>query len=79
MIKEATHLAEIDYHTKENQLTDDTLFIGFTTKQRLEKLKEKEKCHLQSKRSFFDGVRQYYEAATKYIFDKFPLNDDTLN
>ena len=20
----------------------------------------------------------YYEAATKYIFDKFPLNDDTL-
>ena len=32
VIKEATHLAEIDYHTKENQLTDDTLFIGFTTK-----------------------------------------------
>ena len=29
-------------------------------------------------KKFFDGVRQYYKAATKYIFDKFPLNDDTL-
>lgn len=29
-------------------------------------------------RKFIDGVRQYYEAATKYVLDKFPLNDDIL-
>ena len=79
VIKEATHLAEIDYHTKENQLTDDTLFIGFTTKQKLEKLKREGEMSSSVEKKFFDGVRQYYEAATKYIFDKFPLNDDTLN
>ena len=77
VIKKATHLAEIDYHTKENQLTDDTLFIGFTTKQRLEKLKREGEMSPSVEKKFFDGVRQSYEAATKSIFNKFPLNDDT--
>ncbi len=25
-----------------------------------------------------NGVREYYETAVKYIFEKFPLHDETL-
>jgi hypothetical protein len=41
VIKEATHPTEIDYH-KCNQIPNRTLFIGFKTRQKLQKLEEKD-------------------------------------
>ena len=78
VIKATTHQTEIDYNNKDNQLPDSTLFIGFTTRQKLQKLEREGDISPLEVKKFIDGVRKYYEAATKYVLDKFPLNDDTL-
>lgn len=63
---------DIDYQSKQNQLPDSTIFIGFMTRQTLKKLENEGDVSPLDVGKFMSGVRQFYESAIKYILDKFP-------
>lgn len=60
-----------------NQLSDETIFVGFITRQKMRKL-ENEGDISQAAKKFIQGVRSFYEAAVQYVTDKFLLHDDDL-
>lgn len=76
VIKNAS-LLEVNFAEKKNQLPDTSLFIGFTTKQRLLQLEREDIAPLQKKK-FFDSVRAFYSAVCEYAVNKFPWNDPVL-
>ena len=67
---------KVDYLN--NQLSDRDIFIGFITRQTLLKLVNEGDCTPTESKKFFHGVRAFYVAATKYIIEKFPFEDDVL-
>ena len=48
--------------------------IGLLTKQKLTRLESEGDCTPTQKGKFYVGVRSFYEAAIKYILEKFPFN-----
>lgn len=69
-------LSEVDF-TVDNQLSEDCIFVGFVTRQKLRAL-ENGDVSSQACRKFLQGVRSFYGAAVGYIKAKFPLEDDVL-
>jgi hypothetical protein len=76
IISAATSVFEVDYLT--NQYSDQDVFIGLLAKQTLAKLENEGDCTPNHKKRFYAGVRSFYEAAIKYILEKFPFSDDLL-
>lgn len=68
----------VDFADRENQLPDASLFIGFTTKQRLLQLENDEISPLQKKK-FLDAVRSFYTSVCEYALSKLPWNDPVLD
>ena len=77
VIKASTSLSEVDF-TLGNQLSNDCIFIGFVTRQKLKTLVNEGDITPHASNKFLQGVRSFYEAAVEYIKAKFPLNDDVL-
>ena len=77
VIKACTTLLDIDF-TRVNQLSDEEIFVGFVTGQKLRTLVSEGDIGSNVANKFYDGVRSFYEAATKYIASIFPLRDDLL-
>ena len=79
MIKASKSLSELDC-TLGNQLSDDCLFVGFVTRQKLKALVNEGYMYItpQASRKFLQGVQSFYETAVGYMKAKFPLNDDVL-
>jgi len=65
------------YNRLDNQLSEDCIFVGFVTSQKLRAL-ENGDVSSQACRKFLQGVRSFYEAAVGYIKVQFPLEDDVL-
>ena len=81
VIKEAkqdSKLYDINFHEEENQLTDATLFIGFTTKQSLQKLLREGDIDERSFNKFYEGARTFFIAAADYVIKTYPLKDELL-
>lgn len=72
VIKKYPSILEVDYHTKENQKTDDDLIIGSSTSSLVENLTPEEK------KTFFLHVRKYFIAASDYINHKFNLDSEVF-
>ena len=71
-------LIYIDFVSTNNQLPDSTLFIGFITKQILNKLLEDGDIGDSEVKWFHKGVRNFYTTRTQYIIKMYPLNDEIL-
>ena len=69
-------LLQVKFAEKQNQLSDSSLFIGFTTKQHLLQLEREDITPHQKK--FFDSVRAIYSAVCEYAVSKFPWDDPVL-
>jgi len=65
VIRASTCLSEVDF-TVDNQLSEDCIFVGFVTRQKLRAL-ENGDVSSQACRKFLQGVRSFYEAAVGYM------------
>ena len=74
MIKACTTLLDIDF-SRVHQLSDEEIYVGFVTRQKWRTLVSEGDIGSNVANKFYDGVRSFYEAATKY---KIPLRDDLL-
>ena len=70
-------LVQIDFINPENQLEANQLFIGFTTKQVLNRLATDTVEQRQIKK-FYAGVRDFYMTAISYMLKNFPLGHEVL-
>lgn len=77
VIKASACLSEVDF-TCANQLSDDCIFVGFVTRQKLKAQVNEGDVSPQASTNFLKGVRSFYEAAVMYIKAKFPLSNDVL-
>uniref|UniRef100_A0A1X7TWU2 HAT C-terminal dimerisation domain-containing protein n=1 Tax=Amphimedon queenslandica TaxID=400682 RepID=A0A1X7TWU2_AMPQE len=77
-IKEADHLTTVSYTTRENQLDDNALHIGFSTRSLLRKLLDEGDISPQQVNNFYRAVRNFYEEATSYSIANLPLHDEVL-
>lgn len=72
VVKSASSILVVDYHSSDNQKNDIDLVIGTATTKVVATLKQEDKL------IFFDSVRKYYSASCDYIVHKFPLKDEVL-
>uniref|UniRef100_A0A1X7VKY4 HAT C-terminal dimerisation domain-containing protein n=1 Tax=Amphimedon queenslandica TaxID=400682 RepID=A0A1X7VKY4_AMPQE len=77
-IKEADHLTTVSYTTRDNQLDDNALHIGFSTRSLLHKLLDEGDISPQQVNNFYRAVRNIYEEATFYSIANLPLHDEVL-
>lgn len=71
--------ASIDYLTSENQVADENLVVGFTTRQKLLRLLEEGDICTSDIRCFYSSVRHFLMKATQYLIKWCPLNDPLLH
>lgn len=74
----AGDISELDYKNKSLQRPDEELQIGFLTLQKLNSLFEDGSIDTAKKKSFFTGVRSFFEETVEYSFKSLPLNDPLL-
>lgn len=77
-IKAARTVEDVDYEGQSQQLKDNQLFVGFATRQKLDKFVNKGDVDERKRDQFYEAVRQFYEKATSEAISKLPLHDDTL-
>ncbi|XP_064422522.1 uncharacterized protein LOC135360046 [Latimeria chalumnae] len=78
IIKNAVSLQDVDFANPDNQLPDESLFVGLVTKQTVCRLTNEGDTSPATKKKFFSAVRAFYSSVTKYAFEKLPLNDEVL-
>ena len=71
-------LINVDFVSTDNQLPDSTVFIGFITKQMLNKLLDDGDIGNSEMKRFYNGVRIFYTTATQYIINTYPVKDEIL-
>lgn len=71
-------LINVDFVSTDNQLPDSTVFIGFITKQMLNKLLDDGDIGNSEMKRCYKGVRIFYTTATQYIIKTYPLKDEIL-
>ena len=76
--KDEGNLINADFHSKENQLPDSNIFVGFMTRHILQQLLNGGDIADSEETKFYDGVRRFYTTATEYIKTTYPLKDDVL-
>lgn len=75
VIKNAQDVTGRSVRSFENQLSDEELFIGFSTKQLLRKLEKEGDLSSVQRNTFFNGVREFYCAAVEYLESRFCFNE----
>lgn len=60
-------------------LTDDSLFVGFATRQQLRQLRNDGDVSREQTKRFYSAVRKFYSTATTYALRNLPINDELLN
>ena len=78
-IKAHTDIMAVDFQCPSNQLDDDKITIGFTTKQCLLKLFDEGSISDSDKKKFFTAVRAFYIEATLEGLRKLPFHDPTIH
>lgn len=76
--KDSGKLLDLDFLSLENQMDDSGVFVGFLTKQTLQKLLNDGDIADSAVTQFYKGVRMFYTKAVMYIKSTFPLKDDLL-
>ena len=76
--KEEGNLTDVDFHSNENQLADSNIFVGFVTRQLLQKLLNNGDIGISAVAKFYTAVRRFYTTAMGYVKNTYPLNDDML-
>ena len=71
-------LFDLDVHNVENQLSDENLFIGLTTKQNIQKLLREGDISEYRVKKFYKGARSFLTIAAEYIIKVYPIKDDSL-
>ena len=69
---------DVDFSSRENQLDDLNIFVGFTTKQLVQKLLHDGDIAESDSKRFYRGVRAFYMTTAGYIISTYPLKDDVL-
>ena len=77
-LQECDDITTIDFCDKSNQLSDDELGIGTSTRLLLCGELEDDIVGTRKENPFFERVRTFYETAVSKILAKFPLGDDSL-
>ena len=75
---ETEQLADINFSSSEEQLDNSTMFIGFMTKQLIQKLHRDGDISDSDVSHFYNGVRKFYMKTAHYIKSTYPLNDEVL-
>uniref|UniRef100_H3A908 HAT C-terminal dimerisation domain-containing protein n=1 Tax=Latimeria chalumnae TaxID=7897 RepID=H3A908_LATCH len=78
IIKNAVSLQDVDFANPDNQLPDESLFVGLVTKQTVFRSTNVGDISPATKNKLFSAVRAFYSSVTKYAFIKLPLNDEVL-
>ena len=76
--KQDSKLYDINFHEVENQLTDATFFISFTTKQSFQKLLRKGDIDEQNFNKFYEGARTFFITAADYVIKTYPVKVELL-
>ena len=82
VIKDARNessLIDADFQSKENQLPDSNIFVGFMTRQILQQLLNDGDIADSEVTKFYAGVRTFYTKASEYVKATYPLKDDLLH
>jgi hypothetical protein len=69
---------QFNFEAVGDQLPNEDIFIGFTTKQKLDKLFNEGDISPTQKACFFEAVRSFYTTAVKEGLAKLPINDHFL-
>ena len=78
MLQACDDVTTIDFCDKSNQLSDDELGIGTSTRLLLCGELEDDIVGTRKEDHFFERVRTFYETAVSKILAKFPFGDDSL-
>ena len=76
-IKAAKTVDKVNFEEESQQLKDGQLFIGFATRQLLNKLVDKGYIDERNRDQFYQAVRHFYQRAALEAISKLPLQDDT--
>ena len=78
VLKACDNITTVDFKDESNQLSDDELGIGTSTRLLLCGDLEDDIVGTRKEARFFKSVRTFYETAVSKILAKFPFADDTL-
>ena len=78
VLTNADDITMIDYLDRNNQVVDDELGVGTSTRLLLCGELEDEVTGTITERHFFSSVRLFYEVSVTKMLAKFPFSDDTL-
>ena len=77
-IKAAKTVDKVNFEEESQQLKDGQLFIGFATRQLLNKLVDEGYIDERKRDQFYQAMRHFYHRAALAAISKLPLQDDTL-
>ena len=77
-IKAAKTVEKVNFEEESQQLKDGQLFIGFVTRQLLNKLVDEGYIDERKRDQLCQAVRHFYQQAVLGTISKLPLQDDTL-
>ena len=77
-IKTAKTVDKVNFEEESQQLKDGQLFIGFATRQLLNKLVDEGYIDQRKRDQFYQAVHHFYQRAALEAISKLPLQDDTL-
>ena len=72
-------LTKVDFVNRENQLDDNRLAVGFTTRQKMNILLQEGDITDRQCKCFYKGVREFYVTAVSQALKTLPFNDCLLN
>ena len=76
--KEEGNLIDVDFHSTVNQLADTHIFVGFMTRQSLQKLLNDGYVSSSDVTKFYTAILRFYITAAEYVRKTYLLNDDVL-
>ena len=71
-------LISIDFQMKANQVDDDKLVIGFTTRQLLNRLFNEVSLSRSTVEKFYSSAREFFACTTKYLLKWCPFSDNLI-
>ena len=70
---EEGNLIDVDFHSNENQLADSSIFVGFMTRQLLQKLFNDGDVGISAVAKFYTAVRRFYTTSVEYVKKVYPF------
>ena len=72
-IAQSEDITKLDLNNKELQKPNNEIQVGYACKQYLTENKD-----IIDESEFFESVRKFYTASSKYMLDRYPFNDELL-